>query len=250
MQKFLSNGVEIAFDVWGQGPPVLLIHGFGSNVTVNWIQTGWVKTLVDSGMQVIAFDNRGHGKSEKIYKSSQYTPHLMAQDALNLLRHLEISRAAIMGYSMGARIAAFAALLASKRVRCIIFGGLAYNLVAAVQGAEDIAKALLADKVNDLVVGQARDFRLFADATKSDKRALAACILATRVKLTPHQISQISCPVLVAAGALDELAGSVDRLTQLMANSQSIILEKRNHMNAVGDLAYKAAVLQFLSVTD
>ena len=227
--------------------PILLIHGFASNAVVNWLNTGWIKTLTDAGMQIIAFDNRGHGNSEKLYSSASYTPQLMAQDALNLLDHLKIGQASVMGYSMGARIAAYTALLAPQRIRGLIFGGLAYNMVLGLQGANEIAAALLAENISDIAKGQARAFRLFADATKSDRRALAACISASRIAIAAEEMARISCPVLVVAGALDDLAGSVSGLTSLIAQSKGVVLANRNHMNAVGDLGYKSAVLDFLA---
>ena len=65
MQSFDSDGVEIAYIDEGEGQPILLIHGFASNITINWIETGWVRTLTGAGRRVIAIDNRGHGRSEK-----------------------------------------------------------------------------------------------------------------------------------------------------------------------------------------
>lgn len=247
MQKFLSNGIEIAFYVWGEGRPIVLVHGFASNATTNWVETGWVKFLNQVGMQVITLDNRGHGNSEKIYESSAYNPGEMAQDLINLINHLSIQKVSIMGYSMGARIAAFATLQAPERVECVIFGGLAFNLVAPLAGSAEIANALLKEKVSDISVGQARSFRLFADSTRSDRRALAACVSASRVSLTSAEIAKISCPVLIVAGEKDELAGSVELLNQLIANSKAVVLPDRNHMNAVGDPRYKTAVGEFLA---
>ena len=81
MQKFNSAGVEIAYEVGGQGPPILLIHGFASNSFVNWRDTHWVKVLSEAGRQVITIDNRGHGQSEKLYDPEQYSAQLMADDA-------------------------------------------------------------------------------------------------------------------------------------------------------------------------
>ena len=107
MQKFNSDGVEIAFIDEGQGEPVLLIHGFASNIRVNWISTGWTKYLLEAGFRVIAFDHRGHGESEKLYDQEQYSAPLMAADAARLLKHLNISSTNVIGYSMGARVAAF-----------------------------------------------------------------------------------------------------------------------------------------------
>ena len=67
MSHFSSGGVRIAYDMAGQGDPVLLIHGFASSARINWVGTGWVKTLTDAGHCVITIDNRGHGESEKLY---------------------------------------------------------------------------------------------------------------------------------------------------------------------------------------
>src|ERR1700730_12565912 len=105
LRQFSSGGVQIAFiDVPSHGPdlgePILLIHGFASNHRINWVNPRWVETLSKAGRRVVAFDNRGHGASEKLYAPSDYRMDLMARDAANLLAHLNIQRADIMGYSM------------------------------------------------------------------------------------------------------------------------------------------------------
>src|SRR5688572_7403274 len=110
MNTFDSDGVTIAYLDEGEGAPILLIHGFASNIQVNWVMTGWVDTLKRAGFRVIAIDNRGHGTSEKLYDTAVYGAAMMAEDARRLLDHLGIQRADVMGYSMGARIAAFLTL--------------------------------------------------------------------------------------------------------------------------------------------
>ncbi|MHA1573804.1 MAG: alpha/beta fold hydrolase, partial [Alphaproteobacteria bacterium] len=127
MHTFDSNGVEIAYVDEGAGDPVLLIHGFASNVATNWIDTGWVQTLTAAGRRVIAFDNRGHGRSAKLYSTDDYGAPLMAEDARRLLDHLNIEAADIMGYSMGARISAFLAIAHPQRARSLVFAGLGFN---------------------------------------------------------------------------------------------------------------------------
>ncbi len=246
-EKFNSDGVEIAYQQWGKGLPVLLIHGFASNINVNWRDTGWVAALTDAGYRVIAIDNRGHGESEKLYDKARYLAPLMAEDARRLLDHLKIEQAAVMGYSMGARISAFLALHDPARVTCVVFGGMASNLVHGVGGAEAIAQALLAPTLADVTDQAARGFRIFADSTKADKLALALCILSSRVKLTAEALSGIQCPALVVAGELDDVAGSVDGLVAMLPHGRGVTLPKRNHMNAVGDSGYKKAVLSFLA---
>ena len=96
MHKFNSDSVEIAYDDEGVGEPILLIHGFASNGRVNWVDTGWVKTLLDGGFRVITMDNRGHGESEKLYNPDLYSAAEMAEDARRLLDHLEIPRAHVI----------------------------------------------------------------------------------------------------------------------------------------------------------
>jgi pimeloyl-ACP methyl ester carboxylesterase len=246
MQKFNSDGVEIAFDVWGGGPPILLIHGFASNMEVNWVATGWVKTLVGAGRQVIAIDNRGHGQSEKLYDSAMYSAPIMADDAARLLRHLKIEKADVMGYSMGARISAFLTMHHPEMVRRAVFAGLASRMITGVGGSDAIAEALEAEDRPAKIDPAAMAFRIFAEQTKSDLKALAACIRSSRVKIKEEALAAIRVPVLVVAGELDDIAGSVEGLTSIILGSKGVVLPKRNHVNAVGDSGFKAAVVEFL----
>jgi pimeloyl-ACP methyl ester carboxylesterase len=246
MQKFNSAGVEIAYEIWGQGPPVLLIHGFASNRNVNWLGTGWVRVLTEAGHQVIAIDNRGHGDSEKLYDSDLYSASIMADDAFRLLEHLKIERADVMGYSMGARISAFLTMAHPTHIRRAVFAGLASRMITGVGGSEEIALAMEAESVAEVGDRGARGFRIFADSTKSDRRALAACIRSSRVKISAEALAEIKVPVLVVAGDLDEVAGNVAELVCAIPGSTGLVLPGRNHMNAVGDKGYKDAVVAFL----
>ena len=247
MHKFNSGGVEIAYHTAGEGPPVLLVHGFASNARVNWWDTGWVKTLTEAGRRVITFDHRGHGASEKLYDPSLYPAAEMAEDALRLLDHLEIAQADVMGYSMGARVSAFLAIAHPARVRRAVFAGLASRMISGVGGAEAIAAALEAPTRNDGLDINARAFRIFAEQTKSDLKALAACIRSSREKITVEELASLRVPVLVVAGEKDKVAGDVDTLVNAIPGAVGVTLPNRNHMNAVGDRGYKDAVLAFLA---
>ena len=246
MHKFNSDSVEIAFDDAGQGEPVLLIHGFASNGRVNWVDTGWVKTLVVGGFRVITMDNRGHGESEKLYNPDLYSAAEMAEDARRLLDHLQIPRAHIMGYSMGARISAFLTINHPSRVGTAVFAGLASRMITGVGGGPEIAKALEAASLLDVTDVEARVFRVFAEQTRGDLKALAACIKSSRVKITAEMLATIKVPVLVVVGEKDEVAGEIGPLLAAIPGATGVTLPRRNHMNAVGDRQYKEAVLTFL----
>jgi len=246
MHRFNSAGVDIAYEVTGAGPPVLLIHGFASNGRVNWVDTGWVKVLADAGHSVITMDNRGHGESQKLYDPALYPAAEMAEDARRLLDHLGIARASVMGYSMGARIAAFLAIRHPQRVRRAVFAGLASRMITGVGGGEAIAAGLEAARSSEVKDAGARAFRQFAEQTKSDLKALAACMRSSRVKITAEELAAITVPVLVVAGENDDIAGDVATLVQAIPGAEGVVLPRRNHMNAVGDKGYKEAVVRFL----
>src|SRR5262249_46298700 len=154
--------------------PIVLVHGFASTKEVNWVHPGWVAALTKANRRVIALDNRGHGASSKLYDPSAYHSAIMAEDVRALLNHLQIGRADVMGYSMGARITAFLAVEHPERMRSAILGGLGVRLVEGVGLPESIAEALEAPSLADVSDPAGHTFRAFAEQTRSDLRALAA----------------------------------------------------------------------------
>jgi pimeloyl-ACP methyl ester carboxylesterase len=246
MQFFHHDGFDLAFIDQGDGEPVLLIHGFGSSHSVNWVTPGWIKTLTEAGYRVIAFDNRGHGASSKSYEPEDYRARKMAGDAAALLDHLGIPRAHVMGYSMGARIAAFMAIDYPEKVATVVFGGLGEGMVKGVGDWDPIADALLAEDPSSVTDARGRMFRTFADQTKSDRRALAACIQTSRDLIGADEIADIYQPALVAVGTTDDIAGSPSKLAELMPHGEAFAIEGRDHMLSVGDRTFKKRVLEFL----
>jgi pimeloyl-ACP methyl ester carboxylesterase len=252
LRHFSSDHVDIAFiDVAPQGrdlgEPILLIHGFASNHRINWVNPRWVTTLTEAGRRVVAFDNRGHGQSEKLRAPADYHADLMTKDAANLLRRLGIERADVMGYSMGARIASFLALGEPSLVRSLILGGLGDRLVRDGGLPEAIAEALEAPSLDSLADPTQRLFRGFADQTKSDRAALAACVRGSRRNLTPEEAARLTRPTLVAVGERDTLAGDPSKLVALLPQAELLVIPGRDHNLAVGDKAFKAAALDFLA---
>lgn len=247
---FFSGDLRLAFmdhaPVGGTGEPILLIHGFASSAAVNWVDTGWVKTLTDAGRRVVAFDHRGHGGSDKPHEVAAYATALMAQDALAVLTHLGIETADVMGYSMGARVAAVMALAAPDRVRSAILGGLGIHLVEGAGLPTSVAEAMEAPSLDVLTDPTQRMFRRFAEAGGNDLVALAACIRGSRQTLSAADVGRIVCPTLVAVGTKDTVAGDPHRLAALLPRGTAFDIPGRDHNPAVGDKLFKAAVLEFL----
>lgn len=252
MQVFSSGGVSIAYiDVPpaenDRGEPIVLVHGFASNHAVNWVNTAWVKTLTQDGRRVVALDNRGHGESEKLYDPAAYSRSLMATDVLNLMDHLDIARADVMGYSMGARITAHFAHEHGARIRKAVFGGLGMHLIKGGALPQGVADALEAPTSEALTDPMQIMFRKFAEATKSDLKALAACIRGSRQSMSEEEVREIACPVLVAVGTRDAVSGEGPPLARILRNGLALDIPGRDHNLAVGDRVYKQGVLQFLA---
>lgn len=244
---FEHDGFRLSYREEGEGQPILLIHGFASSSYINWYATGWFRVLTEAGYRVIAIDNRGHGASDKSHDPAVYTPEAMAGDAGALLQHLNIPKAHVMGYSMGARISAFMSILHPAYVQSVIFGGLGIGMVTGAGNWEPVAEALLADNVADIKTARGLMFRNFADKTKSDRVALAACVITSKKELTVEQMRAIKQPALVAVGSLDEIGGEAAPLAALLPHGEALTIPDRDHMLAVGDKIYKKGVLEFLS---
>jgi pimeloyl-ACP methyl ester carboxylesterase len=247
MPSFHNGAVEIAYLDEGEGDPILLVHGFASSKNVNWIYPTWVSELKKNGRRVIAFDNRGHGESGKLYDAADYEIAIMAGDISALMDHLKIERADVMGYSLGSRMTAVLALQAPQRLRSAILGGIGIGLIEGGGPGENVAEALEAPSLEDVTDPVGRTFRAFADQTRSDRRALAACLRGSRRLMTREEAAAIKVPVLIAVGTVDEIAGSAQALGKVIPGAQVLDIPNRDHMRAVGDKVYKTGVLEFLS---
>jgi pimeloyl-ACP methyl ester carboxylesterase len=245
--RFRHDDVEIAFLDEGEGEPIVLVHGFASNAAVNWVQPGWLKFLNDAGRRVIALDNRGHGASTKLYDPAAYHSAVMAGDVAALIDHLDLGRADVMGYSMGARITAFLALTHPQCLRSAIFGGLGSGLIDGVGVPDDVAEALEATALAAVSDPRGHMFRAFAEQTRSDLRALAACMRGSSQTLTRAEIAAIRVPALVALGSKDVVGGSAAGLARILPGGQALEIPGRDHMTAVGDKVFKQGVLAFLA---
>jgi pimeloyl-ACP methyl ester carboxylesterase len=247
MPSFHNGDVEIAYLDEGEGEPIILVHGFASSKNVNWVYPTWVSELKKAGRRVIALDNRGHGDSGKLYDAAQYEIAIMASDVVALLDHLGIERADVMGYSLGSRMTAVTALGQPRRLRSAILGGIGMGMIEGGGPGENVALALEAPSLDDVTDPVGRTFRAFADQTRSDRRALAACLRGSRRLMTRDEAAGINVPVLIAVGTADEIAGSAQALGNIIPGARVLDIPNRDHMRAVGDKVYKTGVIDFLS---
>jgi pimeloyl-ACP methyl ester carboxylesterase len=246
MPSMKLKSVDLSYVDEGEGQPIVLVHGFASSKEANWIDTGWVKLLVDSGYRVVAFDNRGHGQSTKFHSASDYSLDLLVNDTLELMDYLNLVSPHLMGYSMGARISARLAIGNSSRIDKLILAGNGSSMIDGSGDWTPVHDALLAPNLADVTDPRGIAFRKFADQTKSDLVALAKCVTAVRELFRPEEFAEILNETLIAIGTKDDIAGSGEQIVELLPNGHFLPIPNRDHMRAVGDEAYKSGVLDFL----
>ncbi len=114
--KVKTNGTELYYEITGSGPNLVLIEGLGAALYL------WEKQIPELSkyFTVIAYDNRGVGRSDK--PAGPYTINMMAKDLAGLMDSLKISKAHILGVSMGGFIALEFALLYPEKVDKLVLG--------------------------------------------------------------------------------------------------------------------------------
>ncbi len=211
MATFQFGGFTIAYDdipARGEGRPMILVHGFTSNRRENWRRLGWYGALERRGTRVIALDVRGHGESARPHDPAAYGRAAMAGDILALMDHLDVPRAHILGFSIGSRLALTAALRAPERFATLTLGGVGDKLFERRETTGNpMAEAMEEPDVEKIAEPMLKSFRQFADDQKEDRLALAALTRAGDEPFTRAEVETLSVPVLVVAGARDELAG-------------------------------------------
>jgi pimeloyl-ACP methyl ester carboxylesterase len=224
---------------------VVLIHGFASNSAVNWSQTLWVSTLARAGYRVLAPDLVGHGQSAKSYDPERYHCERLAEDIRALLDHCSVRRAHIVGYSLGARVAAHFARDFPDYVDRLVLGGMASHLVESEGLPTGIVYAMEASSLEELKDHHHIGYRRFAERTKSDLRALSACAQGSRQMLSVKDFENMSMPTLISVGTEDDVAGSPERLASWMPHARVLLIPNADHQRAVGSRVHKEGVLSF-----
>ena len=248
-----SDGVALAYERQGEhqgeGPAIVLVHGFASSRMQNWKSTGWYGGLTGAGFSIVAMDCRGHGDSGKPHDPACYGHDRMAEDVVAVMEACALAQAYVLGYSMGGFIALRLLAAHPGRVRKLAVAGVGetylQDRLSSPGARAELADALLACDKESITDPRARGFRSFADQPGKDRIALAACMRAMSPHLPLEVLSRLERPILVVDGSEDETAGRPEPLAAIFANGRAVTIAGRDHMSAVGDKNTRQAVIDF-----
>jgi pimeloyl-ACP methyl ester carboxylesterase len=246
-EQFDSQGVPINYRVKGDGPPVVLIHGFAVSGEANWSMAD-ISDKLARDFKVIIVDVRGHGRSGKPLEKEQYGIE-MVSDVVRLLDHLNIERADLVGYSMGGLITLKCAIEHPTRVRSFCIGGAGWlrpDQEEAPDFIEQVAKSLdegkgplpLLERLNPSpdAANLAR-IKTTNSLLKSlnNCKALAAVFRSLpQLAIAETQLRQCKVPGLFIVGTADPAPTSVAELKAIKpGNFEVVELSEADHLTTI-----------------
>jgi pimeloyl-ACP methyl ester carboxylesterase len=238
------NDIQLYYEVQGQGEPLVLIMGLGANTH------GWDMQIpaFSSEFQVVVFDNRGSGRSDK--PASRYTIRLFADDTAGLMDALGIASAHVYGQSMGGFIAQELALSPPQRVRTLVLGSTSCGgrqAVAALPedlalmatlpslSPQDAAEKSLPLGYSDEFIARNREELIARALAEAELRAPPDAFGRQAQAAVRHKaydrLPQIRCPTLVISGSEDKIV-PVDNsriLAERIPGAELVVLPKAGH---------------------
>lgn len=244
MTRFSSGEVQLNYDCRGSGPAVVMLHGFGMTGQLCWIETGWARFLETVGFRAIVLDSRGHGLSDRPADALAYRAESMTADVINLLDHLAVERAHLIGHSMGARTAFDVALKHPHRLSSLITVSLGSNLFEAVEPAA-LIRAFRGSDIATVpsAIRQTAETLL---SIGNSREALVACLSAPRPVPDIHELAAIGQPVMLACGDKDAIVGDPVAVAAALPNAEAHLFAGFEHTDILGSEDLQALAVQFL----
>jgi pimeloyl-ACP methyl ester carboxylesterase len=238
------DGTQLAYRELGQGPAVVLIHGYFSNGYVNWVRYGHATAIADRGFRVILPDLRGHGESATPHDPAAYPPDVLADDGFALIEHLGLTDYTLGGYSLGGRTV----------LRMLARGATPDRAVVAGMGLDGVLDATGRNGHFRRILTNLGTFDRRSPEGKAEAflRSTGADPVATLHLLdanvdTPREVlAKIDAPVLVLAGTEDDDNGPAEALAAALPRGQAARVPG-NHMSAVAQPDLGRAIAGFLT---
>jgi len=229
---YAKNGdINIYYEVEGEGPPLVLLHGFTQSLEA-WRENGYIDGLKND-YQLILLDARGHGRSDKPHTPEAYNWEFRAQDVIVTLNDLNISQTHYFGYSMGSRIGFELARRVPDRMRSLILiaGGARYNpdgVSARIKRMEAGPEAYIAEIEKQIKITPERRAEILAN----DIEALIACQKAVFIDIDDY-LSGMTMPFLLFAGDNDPVYPRMQEVTKILPDATFFSIPGVNHVQSI-----------------
>lgn len=237
------DGVTLACHTMGEGPAVLLAHGFLSNARTNWIDSGIAAQLADAGFSLFMPDFRGHGVSDAPDDPALYPIDVLATDLDVVRAAFSITDYALVGYSLGARTAA-RAMARGAKPRRLVLAGMGDSGVLGVEARQRHFEDMIANGPNASNPEAGAFVRQFMDQNGVAAQP-ALNILRSQAPTPAEALTAITCPTLVLSGVRDHDNGSAAGLAALIPGAR-LIETPGAHLSAVGKREFREALAAFL----
>jgi pimeloyl-ACP methyl ester carboxylesterase len=259
--KFANNpddGVRIAYELVGEGAPLLLFHGTGASGAV-WAALGYVDALRDRH-QLILIDARGHGHSEKPTRIDAYAMERIVGDVIAVLDDCGLAQTAYLGYSMGGRVGFGLLIDAPERVGAAVLGGASH---CAQRGALDrmvypgFVDTIEMEGTESFLerwserLGRAIDPVIGQMFLGNDSRALVPYLrqIDREPGFDDGALSRVQVPVLLFAGARDhERLADSRAAAAILPSAELAVIPDSDHESTLAQVdVVLPCVLEFLN---
>ena len=251
---FDSDGVSIHYTDHGEGVPVVMVHGFTGN------GENWSGPDGEQGFRFIAMDCRGHGMSDKPHDVNAYGTK-MVEDVRRLMDFLELGKAHLVGYSMGAEIILKFGVTYPDRVLSLVMGGSGwsgepdaenYSLLgeslATHQSFGPALRAMAGDGASSDAITDADIAEIDVLLQSQDIEALAvvAKAMPQNLNLAEADISAIEFAIMGLAGEHDPERANLEKMSGVVPDFSMRVFPDRDHMSAPLDPEFKNSIIDFL----
>lgn len=251
MTKFKQNNVSINYEVYGTGKPIILLHGAIVDFNYNFVKTGWIETLTKNGFQVIGIDFRGYGESDKSDDSNFYGTTNFSNDVINLINHLKLKNACLIGYSMGTLIALD--LLNkhpeyfSKAVLIATGNGL-IGIPPFILGniLPGLSKVFSYDSFPNHLPSHISAYWSFLNEVGLDRKSMIAFSLGNYPHLTAEKTAEIDIPILIISGEKDLVLGQGLQVAQTLPKGEYLEIKGATHFTLATEKETHISTLKFL----
>ncbi|MGD0573983.1 MAG: alpha/beta hydrolase [Anaerolineales bacterium] len=258
MPRILANAIQLYYEENGAGQPLMFIHGLGSS-TRDW---EFQVPEFSGAHRVVAFDLRGHGRSDK--PAGPYSMRMFSADTSSLMKALGLKSASVVGISLGGGIALQLALDAPEMVKTVVV----VNSGPAMVGPSADAKKEIETRIGIVrqkgmrAMGEALGRQLFPKAeqeslrrtfierwAENDPQAYIETLLAMADWNVTNQLGSIRCPALIISADQDySPVAAKEAYVKLMPDAELVVITDAHHATPLDQpKKFNAALAAFLA---